>query len=250
MTWTKLDDGILDHPKLARVGALGFAWYIAGLVYCNRHLTDGVIPAPVARRLLPGPSRRVLAALLKENLWTFCNQEFHVHDFLTYNPSREAIAQRRESWKERQSRRRGVTPASRRDSPVTHASPVPVPVPKRKREAARAIPDDFTATTERLAMIRDVGCRNAAAAFADFRDSALEHGRRYVDWPAAWRSWVRKHGIDFGCPCGVRRGDGQSRARAAGAVVAALPTQREAPTPEGRAMFSGLLASLEGRGPR
>ena len=44
MPWVRIDDGYADHPKMAAVGPLGQALWLAGLAYCNRYLTDGFIP--------------------------------------------------------------------------------------------------------------------------------------------------------------------------------------------------------------
>ena len=52
MTWAKIDDHLDEHPKIARAGPLGFAWYVAGILYSHRNLTDGFIPEAVARTLL------------------------------------------------------------------------------------------------------------------------------------------------------------------------------------------------------
>src|SRR5215510_8531183 len=41
---------MLTHPKIASVGALGFAVHVAGIVYCGQHMTDGFVP----RNAVPG----------------------------------------------------------------------------------------------------------------------------------------------------------------------------------------------------
>jgi len=52
MTWVKLDDAILDHPKVARLSPIGLAQHVAGIVWASRNLTDGIIPDRVVNRLL------------------------------------------------------------------------------------------------------------------------------------------------------------------------------------------------------
>jgi hypothetical protein len=123
--WTKLDDGILDHPKIAQVGTLGFAWFVAGLVYCNRNLTDGFIPYSIGHRLLTGEHADtngqlwrvglssgmvgrdlgeaapiIIAGLLEAGLWTETAGGFRVHDFNDYNPTKAEVLALRETRSE------------------------------------------------------------------------------------------------------------------------------------------------------
>lgn len=53
MTWVGIDDAILDNPKIADVGPIGFALHVAGITYAARNLTDGFIPFGRADTLLP-----------------------------------------------------------------------------------------------------------------------------------------------------------------------------------------------------
>lgn len=52
MAWVRIDDHFDEHPKLQRVGPLGWGVWMAGLAYCNRNLTDGFIPWAKARTLV------------------------------------------------------------------------------------------------------------------------------------------------------------------------------------------------------
>jgi hypothetical protein len=52
MPWVRLSDDFYDHPKIMEVGPLGLSVWVAGLAYCNRNLTDGVLPESVAKRLM------------------------------------------------------------------------------------------------------------------------------------------------------------------------------------------------------
>lgn len=79
MTWFKLDDGFADHPKVAEAGSAAAWLYIAGLCYCSRNLTDGVIPAAMVRRLtdLPKPGR-LAATLVAVGLWEECAAGYNI----------------------------------------------------------------------------------------------------------------------------------------------------------------------------
>ena len=102
MTWVKLDDQILTHPKILRAGRDARDLFIAGLCYCAAQLTDGVIPLGALRLLgsmadidHPGASAD---RLIEVGLWTKTADSYIVHDYLNYQPSRaqaEAVRQAR-----------------------------------------------------------------------------------------------------------------------------------------------------------
>lgn len=52
MGWVRVSDDFYDHPKFDEVGPLGIAMWISGLAWCNRNLSDGVIPRSAVVRLL------------------------------------------------------------------------------------------------------------------------------------------------------------------------------------------------------
>ena len=91
MTWTKLDDGIFDHPKMLRAGEDAANLYVRALVYCNKHLTDGRIFPEVLATL----TRRRDVAVLAQRLVDVAAWESHpdggwiVHDFHAHNPTAE-----------------------------------------------------------------------------------------------------------------------------------------------------------------
>lgn len=116
MVWAKLDDGILDNPKVAAIGPIGFALYTASLVYANRNLTDGFIPYSSSRRLLPletvdsngviwtlchtsGMSGedgvdcidRAIGWLLEADLWEQVDGGYTIHDFGEWNRTKEEV---------------------------------------------------------------------------------------------------------------------------------------------------------------
>lgn len=125
MVWARLDDSILDNPKIASVGVLGFALHVGAITWCARNLSDGFIPAgrvgslfdwggvlerdrePDSGRALGGDGpravgfaigwARVAQQLVDANLWHEVPGGYVVHDYLDFNPSREtALRQRAE----------------------------------------------------------------------------------------------------------------------------------------------------------
>jgi hypothetical protein len=56
--WFWLDDASPHHPKFVRVGPEAYALFVAGLWYCHRYKTGGLIPMDAVPHLLPGITAR------------------------------------------------------------------------------------------------------------------------------------------------------------------------------------------------
>lgn len=151
MPWVKLDDHIDEHPKIARVGPIGFALQVAALAYCNRTLTDGFVPYGVAERLLSFhvvendgkrwtmartsghvgddiDSEWVIALLLEAGMWDDAPGGYQIHDYEKYQPLKEAVEAERAKTAERVQRHRNARSNERRNV-VTNPSETPPPVP-------------------------------------------------------------------------------------------------------------------------
>jgi hypothetical protein len=44
MAWVKLDDTVHEHPKMLKAGPAASWFWVCGIAYCQRQLTDGFIP--------------------------------------------------------------------------------------------------------------------------------------------------------------------------------------------------------------
>jgi hypothetical protein len=100
--WVKLDDQFPDHPKVIAAGPLAAWLYVAGLCYANRLLTDGFVPREVVPRLVapygttPATRPGALAdRLCAVGLWIAITgpgrDGFLIHDYTTYQRSRERV---------------------------------------------------------------------------------------------------------------------------------------------------------------
>ena len=164
--WVKIDDHFDEHPKLAKVGPVGWGVWLAGLAYCNRNLTDGFIPLPVAESIGgkwriyepqdDGRSKAwqinrscgmhgedmdvewVIGLLLDAGLWDVTDDGYLIHDYRDYQPTRDEVeAERRQ--KQQAGAKGGQASAQARASATAQAraqapaqaesKPVPVPVP-------------------------------------------------------------------------------------------------------------------------
>lgn len=211
MTWVRLDDSVLSHPKIAACGPEAFVLWVGGLCYANRHATDGHLPAHVLPLLCPasGWSAATLARLsdrlLTAALWRSDERGgwmIHGYDDYQEEAMRASVDARRASAKERKraqrNRERGdfstgngtghtVTPRDiERDShapqshPVTVVSQAPVPsrpVPSR----SLSIESDVTARAESLTAgyervrLALVAAYRAAGAMVPTRDLSVPH---------------------------------------------------------------------------
>lgn len=102
--WSKLDDALFDHPKLwiagERLGkngvGLALGMYALGLMYANKHLTDGILDREVVKsfRHIDKPLA-VADALAHAGLWDRIDGGFHIHDFAEYNPTASSVKKKR-----------------------------------------------------------------------------------------------------------------------------------------------------------
>lgn len=114
VTWLKLDDKFVRHPKVQGLSDAAFRLHLAAMGHCAEYTTDGRIASHVVVTLTAHPDK---APLIKEmvdaGLWEAMVGGWEVHDFLRYNPSAEQIKARRNHWRSRQDKHR----VSRRDTP-------------------------------------------------------------------------------------------------------------------------------------
>lgn len=94
MSWAKLDDGFWMHPKIVRVGNEAAGIFARCLAYCGAYLTDGKIPAPVVVTIA-GSEERVDQLVADQMLDRLPSGDFHVRDYLDYNPSAAEVEQQR-----------------------------------------------------------------------------------------------------------------------------------------------------------
>ncbi len=158
MSWVKIDDQFVDHPKVVAAGPLAAWLYVCGLTYCGRYLTDGWIPRGQVHRLADVEDTQALAdRLVSVGLWEEVDDGYLVHDYLIYNPTAQKVkaardlnTQRQAEWRDKHrdsdgqfavddAQRNGsvtplVTPLVTHDvtpppSPSPSPSPSQIPVP-------------------------------------------------------------------------------------------------------------------------
>ena len=110
MSWVRIHDGALSHPKI--IGMLNlcdpFTLWVWGLSYSQMHLTDGVI----VRDAIPKRALNAVAELVRRKLWEVHPSGWTVHDYEHWNDSREEVLTKREGLKKRVGNFRKKTPCN------------------------------------------------------------------------------------------------------------------------------------------
>ena len=110
--WVRIDDGLVDHPKVLSAGALlgrygvarALAVYIEGLTYAGRKLTDGALLTAVVRQFKTDPRPLAVAKVLTDvGLWEVTPNGFQVHDYHDFNPSADEVKKKRAKDRHRKS---------------------------------------------------------------------------------------------------------------------------------------------------
>lgn len=140
MSWSMLDDGWHDHPKVLACSYAARGVWATSLSWSANKLTEGKLPRRLAA-VMEFPEDAI-AELVSVGLWDAVPDGWLIHDYLDYNDSKaEALkkralsAARSKSWRERRRAKNSVTRDEPRDeqsddTPASqHPVPVPVPVP-------------------------------------------------------------------------------------------------------------------------
>ena len=148
MSWVKLDDQFPNHPKVVGLRAESVRTHIAALCYCARYLTDGEL-TKAAVLALRGEAD--VADLVASGLWEESGSGYRVHDYLTYNPTREQELARREKDAARKQRGRKDSKRTPRRIRPDSSGPVPVPVLRESQQPSAAAPQPgFHAESARI----------------------------------------------------------------------------------------------------
>lgn len=114
--WARLDDELIDHPKVSlagraigkngRVIAIGF--YAMSLMWSNKHLSDGLLPADVLEgfSVYVANPLAVADALAKAGLFDKHQGGYRIHDFKDHNPSSADIKRKRRDDRDRKEKAR------------------------------------------------------------------------------------------------------------------------------------------------
>ncbi len=154
MSWIRLDDNMLDHPKWRRAiregGDGALTVWVRLISWCSRNLTDGVVPADMVPTLASVRSEsrsRALRALADSGLTSRSpSGDLIINDYLERNPSRQEVLTERSRRTDSQRKRRsseleaGLHETSEAECNSVPARPGPAQSHERDPERARAEP--------------------------------------------------------------------------------------------------------------
>ena len=137
MPWFRLDDSFHSHPKVIAAGNEAVGLFVRCGTYAAEHTTDGIIAEEIAElygasatgsRRNPGTGKPETLAetLVRTGLWHRVRRGWTIHDYLDYNPSREAVLKERKDAADRQRRRRHGGGEGTSKVPVDNRENVPV----------------------------------------------------------------------------------------------------------------------------
>jgi hypothetical protein len=90
--WVRVDTKFTTHPKVLDIGPLGEALWLRGLCYAGEHLTDGFVPAAFVRRMSDLDGEEIADRLLEAGLWTQAEGGYQIHEYLSWQRSRDEAA--------------------------------------------------------------------------------------------------------------------------------------------------------------
>ena len=106
MTWIKLEDSAVDHPKISGLSDRAFRAWIRSLSYASRFLTDGRLPAP----FLATVARKVQDEIMDAGLWLVATTgAVMIHDYLEHQTSKADVEKERRRNRDRRAGRTNGT---------------------------------------------------------------------------------------------------------------------------------------------
>jgi hypothetical protein len=101
--WSRVDDALADHRKVIAAAeiigpdglviALGF--YLLGLLWANKHLSDGQLPAAVVKQFRSDRPLELADALVRAGLWDRVDGGYQIHDFDHLNFTAAEVKEKR-----------------------------------------------------------------------------------------------------------------------------------------------------------
>lgn len=165
MSWLKIDDGFVENTKVLELTDRGFRLHMAGLCYCARNLTDGILVMRAVKVVcaLTAATRRHLVELRDAGLWVALEDGYEIKDYLDYNPDAATVkarqAERSASGKRGADSRWHGKPDSNSDS-SSHANGY------SSRAKPRPVPSPITVSKETALAVVD--SRNSQSLLAEF----------------------------------------------------------------------------------
>lgn len=108
--WAKTEIDFINHPKFRALNANAICLWVEGKNYCDKEMTDGLIPAHIVKQFRFGGKKAVGLLTVSAGhkteseayapLWETHPVGFKMHDYLDYNDCREEVLARLEQAEE------------------------------------------------------------------------------------------------------------------------------------------------------
>ena len=134
---------------------------------------------------------RLMCDWTQTQSWVVCDPAPRVRNWLVYNPPREA------------KKSQTASPPNPPNPPNLPNLPSKIPL---KRKNATAYPEDFEISESLKSWCVAQGVNNPMPHLEAFRDYHVSKGSRFIDWAAAFRTWVRNRSR-FGPPRAVNNNE-------------------------------------------
>ena len=202
MGWFRIDDRSTDHPKFLALSDGAFRLWVEGGVFCNRHLTNGLI----LRAALNGfryVSRKRTDELVAVSLWDRVPDGFQMHDYLEWNESKEHVERKRLEARQRAEVRRKFARTSHERTPNSPlgVGGISTDLQDQKEKKADAFAEFWRAyprkvgkaAAERAFLKAGVPVETLIAAIARHQRTPqwTKDGGQFIPHPASWLNGKR-----------------------------------------------------------
>jgi hypothetical protein len=160
MSWFRVDDGFVDHPKVIALragkhakGALAL-WTLAG-AHSSKHLTDGFVAVAVLAHL--GGTTQEADALVAVNLWTKVEGGYQFHEWDERNPTKAKVLAARavDAARKRKGGAEGFRAESNRIPGGVQVEP-PTPLRLSRPGPSQPVPSRLTSFAERARQLATI----------------------------------------------------------------------------------------------
>lgn len=187
--WLRLYVEVLDDPKVQRLNAETFKFWINLLCLAKRH--DGDLPTPedmsFALRKPPSEIKRMLDSLIEKSLLDMSSDGCRPHGWNARQYKSDVSTERVRSFRKRQGNVSETPSETEADTEQNRTE-------GEARKRAQRLPEDWQASMELLKFASDLGLDGieTCANFKDYWDGEGSAKARKLDWGAAFRVWCRR----------------------------------------------------------
>lgn len=145
MTWARFDDSMTLNHKIVVAGNAAVGLWVRMITYSCGQLTDGFVPSSVAEML---GTKKELGRIIAGNLAHAVDGGYQIHDFLSYQPSKEAVLADREANRARVERHR--KPSGKFGNGGSNGSSNALRTPLVTTAPSRPVPEENTQARVRV----------------------------------------------------------------------------------------------------